>query len=243
MSSFNNGLEHGLAMPTISPQYPPPPVEYKEASLVVGISSGDYSAQVIPDGFQPIPGGFWVVLFADYPQSTIGPYKEMVVLISVTFRDVVGLYCPLIYVTSDVALCQGREVWGFPKKLAQIEVTSTTTGEVLCSLERHGKPLCKISGIVDQPGDPSLASAIGSMPIFNRKYIPGPSRENVDLDYVTSAYMSASPDLIYSGAGELVTYGEVAHVLEGSLKLQLVKMSANCILSEGQKVLLDNQRP
>jgi Acetoacetate decarboxylase (ADC)/SnoaL-like domain len=66
------------------------------------------------------------LLFADYRKTSIGPYKELVVQIPALHQGKLSLYVPLIYVDSDRAIASGREMGGFPKKLATI------------SMERYG---------------------------------------------------------------------------------------------------------
>ena len=61
------------------------------------------------------------MVFADYPDTTSGRYREVVVLGGADRHGAPGMFCPLIYVDADAALCAGHEIWGFPKKLAHIK--------------------------------------------------------------------------------------------------------------------------
>lgn len=75
---------------------------------------------LVPAGDPPVGG----VIFNRYGASTAGPYLEQISMIQVRTRHgETGIYIPYIYVTTDVALAGGREAFGFPKKLAAIELT------------------------------------------------------------------------------------------------------------------------
>jgi hypothetical protein len=62
------------------------------------------------------------LVFAKYRHCDLGPYMEVIVTIPVVHRGQVYGYVPAIYVDNDAALIAGRELGGYPKKLAQITV-------------------------------------------------------------------------------------------------------------------------
>lgn len=67
------------------------------------------------------------------------------------FKDYVGTYEPYLYVTSEIPLAAGREIWGFCKKLANINVRlekEIARGEV----ERVGTKILTIQTTIDEPG-------------------------------------------------------------------------------------------
>ena len=49
------------------------------------------------------------------------------------------IYCPLVYVDGDAPLAMGREVLGFPKKIAQIEATAAPSGPAIFTVERPAR--------------------------------------------------------------------------------------------------------
>jgi acetoacetate decarboxylase len=51
---------------------------------------------------------------------------------------------PLIYVDNDAAMPGGREIGGWPKKMAKIEL-GRVGDEYRCTLERHGQRLASAS--------------------------------------------------------------------------------------------------
>ena len=62
-------------------------------------------------------------IVADYPRTNFGvTYKEGALFLSCEFEDVEGFYCLAMPVTNDMALAAGREVFGYPKKIANIHL-------------------------------------------------------------------------------------------------------------------------
>jgi acetoacetate decarboxylase len=129
-----------------------------------------------------------------YPPSTIHPFKELVVLVPVRVGDVEGNYVPYIYVTTDEALIPGREIAGFPKKMADI-VWERDGNAFRGSVTRWDKPILSLTGSILAALPPEIAAAqaeAARRPTINYKLIPGPAGEieveeitAVDLDIVT----------------------------------------------------------
>lgn len=111
------------------------------------------------------------IFIAHYPESTLGAYHEAMVLIQATYKPerekkIEGFYCPFIYVDSDVALACGREIWGFPKRLADITIINDQ--ETVCgTVQRKGVRLLEITVTPNTPGT-TFPSAI----ILTIKQIP-----------------------------------------------------------------------
>jgi acetoacetate decarboxylase len=61
------------------------------------------------------------LVFASYPSSTLGPYQEVVVFLNALYEGREVKYAAYLYVTTDVAMAAGREMGGFPKKIATID--------------------------------------------------------------------------------------------------------------------------
>ena len=61
-----------------------------------------------------------MLLFAEYPWSTIGPYNEVAQALVCTYNGQLVTYAVRLHVTTDRALTMGRECGGFAKKLGDI---------------------------------------------------------------------------------------------------------------------------
>lgn len=63
------------------------------------------------------------IFVADYPTTSFGvAYRECGVLLHATLRGTPVVHCAWMVVDSDTAMILGRELLGFPKKLARIEL-------------------------------------------------------------------------------------------------------------------------
>lgn len=77
-------------------------------------------------------------LWARYADSSFGPYNEFFIVIPCLHQGQMYLHVPFIYVDNDAALCGGREIGGWPKKLGDIKM-DRVGNEYRCSFERHGQ--------------------------------------------------------------------------------------------------------
>ncbi len=223
------------SIPFAEPLYPDPPVEYRGARLAVAYLEGSLPPGMLPRRAEAAETPLRLALFADYPDSTIGPYREVALLGSITLEGSAALFCALIYVTTDVALAQGREVWGFPKKLAEIDFENDGN-QVTARLARNGKMLAELRGTAADEMPVDTMADLASMPIINQKWIPSPSGKDADVDILTSARMDQDLDHAWVGTATLDTYGEAAAALGPSRDVTLARMSGNLVLHPGEVV-------
>jgi acetoacetate decarboxylase len=67
------------------------------------------------------PGG--LIFIADYPVTNLGPgYREGALFIRCKYRGESGSYCLSMPITSEPRMHNGRDVFGFPKKMANIHL-------------------------------------------------------------------------------------------------------------------------
>lgn len=91
------------------------------------------------------------VFVAAYPNSACcGPYFEAAVLFHVVHDGVEKLHCAWMVVDDDVALVLGREVLGFPKKMAEISL-EVGKGRLRALVEREGTTLIDAAGVLGEP--------------------------------------------------------------------------------------------
>ena len=113
-------LERAFAMPLTSPAYPPGPYRFvdREFFIITYRTDPDALRAVIP---APLEMTDPVVKyeFIRMPDSTgFGDYTESGQVIPVSFRGQKGGYVHSMYLDCDPPIAGGRELWGFPKKLA-----------------------------------------------------------------------------------------------------------------------------
>lgn len=94
--------------------------------------------RLLPPPLKPAGRPLASAFVAHYPKTNFGPpYYEGALFLRADFDGVEGNYCLAMPVTDDLAMAGGREVFGYPKKIANIEFNrSGDYAEGWC--ERHG---------------------------------------------------------------------------------------------------------
>ena len=116
---------NAFAMPLTSPSFPPGPYRFvnREYLIVTYRTDPDALRAVVPG---PLEIGEAIVKyeFIRMPDSTgFGDYTESGQVIPVTFEGQPGSYVHSMYLNDDAPIAGGRELWGFPKKLASPSLT------------------------------------------------------------------------------------------------------------------------
>ena len=111
---------NAFAMPLTSPAFPPGPYRFvdREFLIVTYRTDPDALRAVVPE---PLQIGEPIVKyeFIRMPNSTgFGDYTESGQVIPVTFEGQTGGYVHSMYLNDEAPIAGGRELWGFPKKLA-----------------------------------------------------------------------------------------------------------------------------
>ncbi|MFX0005049.1 MAG: acetoacetate decarboxylase family protein [Candidatus Hermodarchaeota archaeon] len=159
--------QHGL--------YPPPPIIYKKARALALMfqCAANIKRSYLPPELDPIEGGLDTLIVVEYPETSIGPYNESLLLLSSTYKNKSGNYVFSIYVDDDVALTAGREIWGIPKKLAEIKLSKVKKNRINGTVSRKGKIIFDISAdITDNEPGLSPRDMFKSLPFYNMKLIP-----------------------------------------------------------------------
>ena len=121
---------NAFAMPLTSPAFPPGPYRFKNREFLIVTYRTDPDAlrAVVPeplliDAANPIVK----YEFIRMPDSTgFGDYTESGQVIPVTLNGVHGGYVHSMYLNDEAPIAGGRELWGFPKKLASPSLRAET---------------------------------------------------------------------------------------------------------------------
>lgn len=137
----------GYSMPADAAAYQRPPFYYRNTrSIAVAFETDAEAAlEALPAPLTLSDPATAVLSFYEYPWTTFGPYNEAILSLLVEHKGRPMTYIMHIAVTTEPPMLAGREIWGFPKKLAQIEFKS----------ERD-----MIYGTLERPAGVRLASAI-----------------------------------------------------------------------------------
>jgi acetoacetate decarboxylase len=110
-----------FAMPLTNPSYPPGPYRFVDREFMVIAYRTDLDAlrAIVPEPLQ-VTEPIVKYEFIRMPDSTgFGDYTESGQVIPVTYDGRPGAYVHAMYLNDDAPIAGGREIWGFPKKLAE----------------------------------------------------------------------------------------------------------------------------
>ena len=121
----NQVKTQAFAMPLTSPAFPCGPYRFvdREYLIITYRTDPDALRAVIP---APLEMAEAIVKyeFIRMPDSTgFGDYTESGQVIPVTFQGQAGSYVHAMYLDDEPPIAGGRELWGFPKKLASPKLT------------------------------------------------------------------------------------------------------------------------
>jgi acetoacetate decarboxylase len=130
------------SMPLTNPSFPPGPYRFfnREYFVITYKTDPEALAAVVPEPLE-VTEPVVKYEFIRMPDSTgFGDYTETGQVIPVRYKGEVGTYTHAMYLDDDAPIAGGRELWGFPKKLAKpkIEVES----DVLVGSLHYGSVLC-----------------------------------------------------------------------------------------------------
>lgn len=128
-----------FAMPLTNPAYPPGPYRFinREYLNITYRTDPDKLKRLVPAPLE-LAEPTVKFEFMRMPDSTgFGDYCEAGQVIPVTFKGRRGGYSHAMYLNDEAPIAGGREIWGFPKKLAQptLKVCRDT---LVATLDYHG---------------------------------------------------------------------------------------------------------
>ncbi|WXG39634.1 MAG: acetoacetate decarboxylase family protein [Candidatus Freyarchaeum deiterrae] len=115
-------------------------IKFYDAEMLIAIflTTPEFLRKILPPPLEPPQIPLGLVYVANFPKtSMIQSYREAAIFLDAQFEGKPGNYCLAMPVDNDMAMVQGRELAGFPKKMAEI------------SLEKRGK---RIVGLVTRRG-------------------------------------------------------------------------------------------
>jgi acetoacetate decarboxylase len=151
-------LRHAYAMPLTNPSFPPGPYRFfdREYIIITYRTTREALATVVPEPLE-FDEPLVKYEFIRMPDSTgFGDYTETGQVIPVTYQGQKGGYVHSMFLDDDAPIAGGREIWGFPKKLASPKIVNE--GEVIVGTLHYGSVLC----------------ATGTMGYKHRAVEPGP---------------------------------------------------------------------
>ncbi len=177
--------------PIESPLYPKPPYHYKDAELFLSLfyPPEETVEALLPDPLRPSQMPLVALMVGKMPCVETGPFTEAGLLVKCMFdnpetnEEEVGVFFSHSYADTDVAITAGREIWGYPRKHA--DITMEWEGNKLTAkVVRDEVVLLKATCTFDDEG-----AWIDSGPNINLKLIPSVTGEGYDVAVLNAAYL------------------------------------------------------
>ncbi len=134
----------GYSMPHLSPLYTPPPYEYRDAySMMIRFRTDPkVLANYVPKPLVADPQGTMFVTISRFFTAGFGTYHEILLAAHAKFKGRAVNFPLSLVLDNDIAICGGREIWGFPKKYGRVTLQDRD-GVMVGTAERGGLPLVR----------------------------------------------------------------------------------------------------
>jgi acetoacetate decarboxylase len=172
--------------------------------------------RLLPPILKPAARPIAMAFVADYPKTNFDvAYRESALFLRAQWEGVEGGYCLAMPVTNDIAMAGGREVFGFPKKIADIRLNHD--GDTLeGSTERRGVRFMEIKAKLTGTFNAADAQAMIMGPdvnpdgsteavSYNFKHFPAP--DGTGFDYsprLVKQVTTMRPKEVQIGEAEVV---------------------------------------
>ncbi len=115
---------YGATMPLIGEAVQKPPFYYRDMEMmfITYITDTEAALKWLPDVLDLPEPALATIVVGRYESTTFGGYNEAIIFIHAEFKGEIVSYTPALFTDSEAPLIGGREIWGFAKKLAHIEI-------------------------------------------------------------------------------------------------------------------------
>lgn len=167
-------VRNAYAMPLNNPSFPKGPYRFYDREYLIFTyrTDPDILRALVPEPLE-IMDPIVKYEFIRMPDSTgFGDYTESGQVIPVRYKGESGIYVHSMYLDDDAPIAGGRELWGFPKKLAKPKIAHES--ETIVATLHYGSVLCAIGtmGYKHKPVDPAAILKAMNEPNFLLKIIP-----------------------------------------------------------------------
>lgn len=168
---------------------------FKDAEMITVLwkTRPEIIKRVLPHPLKPVSMPIAIAFLVNYPSTNQGlPYYEGALILRCEYKGIPGNYYLAMPVTDDRAMIGGREIFGFPKKIAKVHLERKDK-EVYGFSERLGTKnieiRAKLTGKFNNPDTPKIIKELGLLPgrrrntiNYNFKYFPAPNKEGFDYN-------------------------------------------------------------
>ncbi|GGC57824.1 acetoacetate decarboxylase [Chelatococcus reniformis] len=193
------------AMPLTSPAFPPGPYRFhnREFLIITYRTDPDKLRAVVPAPLE-VTDPIVKYEFIRMPDSTgFGDYTETGQVIPVTFNGRKGNYTHCMFLNDEAPIAGGRELWGFPKKLASPSL-KVDSDHLLGTLDYGSTRVATATmGYKHYPFDIKAVEASFALPNWLLKIIPNPDASPRICEIVEYALEEVTVKGAWTGPGAL----------------------------------------
>jgi len=228
--------QQAYSIPQRSPLYQAPPFDYKAFSKVSVFCRVDEAAirGALPEQFD-VRGDVIEFFIMDVPAGgSLGSYAEGGIVVPMSYKGRPGGHVLYEIVTNDDSMAVGREVWGYPKKMGDVEWHADDNA-IKAKLSRRGTSLIEIDFKADGPQfeKPAL------QPRFQTRIVPSPESAAVETQIIENSLGGSSIVRHAVGTADIKIGGNASDPFSDFKVLEVVgaeMVVANFILSFGKIV-------
>lgn len=156
----------------------PAPWQLRASGYVLTVQVGEEVARsprhAAPSALPGALGRWALVMFVDYADSPVGPYRELL-YIPDALHPLLGARPAIskIYVSSEASVRSGRANWGIPKELAAFELASDARGRQSILMEVEGQAAFRLEISSANAGVPVSTAVLPRRPRTLRQQLDG----------------------------------------------------------------------
>jgi acetoacetate decarboxylase len=125
-----------------------------EMVFVFWLTKSEVVERLLPPPLKPGALPLAIAFVANYPSTSFSlPYREAALFLLAQYEQTQRNYCLSMPVTDDMAMAGGREKFGFPKKMAQVQL-GQAGGKTQGYVERNGVRFFELEFTVDEQSVP-----------------------------------------------------------------------------------------
>lgn len=221
-----------FSMPFFAPEYGTPPRSYHDSKLVsiTFKTTAETLQRLVPKPLTPnkdnlislYVGRFYTPDYLNGEQLFKGDsYLEAGFVVPVNFEKQSGGYSLVLYLNKTAPAISGREIWGFPKKEADIAMVEDQN-KITVTMERLGVMLLQAAFQKGEKVEPVVQRPPRAR--YNLKYIPS-VRKNAppDVMQLTSFMQETKLKELYKGKATLQLSGSSFDPLRSIPVVEIVK--------------------
>ena len=182
-----------------------------EGLMIWTLTKEEVIKKVLPPPLKPWDEALALFFIVNYPRTSFGlSYHEGILAISAEYKEQPGMYMLSMPVTNDMAMAAGREIAGYPKKMANIYLNKDGQ-KVTGWIERQGTRFVELQAELtgtgnDEEANSILSKFIGTAPAYFT-FIRRPVPKGVSLEekvYLCQFPLAQSIKEIEIGKGEVI---------------------------------------